>query len=166
MDEEEPIPYQYRWVAGADTAKQMGRAFLSHLHRRPLIWVAYLLILVLFGTIIFVGYEDYLSVGARIFGAVLFGMVPTLILIAALLTMVYQRTVRGARLRLFDGAELRSGFGEDAFVFSNPIASSRMAYRAVQRVDVEEPFVFVRYDGNPMTAIYPRELFPDEAHSA
>jgi hypothetical protein len=33
----------------------------------------------------------------------------------------------------------------------------------VAAITAEGPFVFVRYEGNPVIACYPRDLFPDDA---
>ena len=163
MDEEAPIPYQHRWVAPAGIPEAMARAYVRHLHRRPGLWVAYALFVVLFAAILFLGYDSSLSVGSRILGGLLFGWVPALILALAIRTMLYVRTVRGARLRVYEGAVLESGFGDEAFVFRNPMASGRTSYRAVTAITTQGPFVFVRYEGNPVIACYPRELFPDDA---
>jgi hypothetical protein len=71
--------------------------------------------------------------------------------------------VRSARVRVFPGAVLESGFGADALVLRNPLSESRVSYRAIKSVTPRGDFIFMRQHGVPMVGAFPRALFPDEA---
>lgn len=76
--------------------------------------------------------------------------------------MSSRQLARGAQLRRFDGAVLRSGFDDDEFVITTPVSTTRMSFATVRSIAVHGDFVVVRYHGNPITSIYARALFPDE----
>ena len=116
----------------------------------------------LFALLIMSGWKSG-SIGAQVFWALVFALVPTLILVVWAAAIGYRATVRGSRLRLFNGAVLESGFGEDEMVLRNPIASVRMAYTGIKSITARGGFVFMQQHGSPLFTVYPRELFPDEA---
>lgn len=93
----------------------------------------------------------------------MFALLPTLILAVWALAMSYLRMVRRSRWRLFNGAVLESGFGDGEMVFRNTLGSVRLSYKGVRSVTARGKFVFIQMHGVPVMAIYPRELFPDEA---
>ena len=157
----EDIAYDHRFVASADTRKMFARAFLGHVYRTRRLWIFYCLVLVLF-TVLLMG-DVSAATSGRLFWAIVFALVPTLIIAAWVSTVSYLKMVRGSRLRLFNGAVLESGFGESEMVFRNPIASVRMSYKGVKSVNTRGPFVFMQMHGSPVLAMYPRELFPDAA---
>lgn len=161
MDEE--ILYQHRYVATAGTVRAMARAFVDHLFRVRRTWLFLALVWVLFAGVFLLGMDSSYSLRTRLGWSVALGLVPTVVLVLALAALSYVRTIRSARTRVFDGAVLESGFGTDEFVFRNPVASSRTRYSVVRSIDVRGDHVFVRQHGVPLVAIYPRELFPDEA---
>lgn len=156
------IPYTHRFVANSDTAKTIARALQIYAHRLKGRWIFYSLILVLFSLLIMAGWRSG-SIGAQIFWAIVFALVPTAILAVWAAAIGYFATVRGSRLRLFDGAVLESGFGEEEMVLRNPIASARLAYAGIKSVTARGKFVFMQQHGVPLLSVYPRELFPDEA---
>lgn len=156
----EDIPFAYRFVAKADTQKRMARGSRVALRRRR--WVVCACSMVLFGTIINGGMKGSWSLGARIFWSGVYALVPTL-LIMILVTVTINVYSRRPNPRIFDGAVLESGFGEDEMVVRNPIASTRLAYAGIKSVTVRGNFVYMRYHGSQVVAGYPRELFPDEA---
>jgi len=158
----EEIPYTHRFVANSDTAKTIARARQLYAHRLKVRWIFYSLILVLFALLIMSGWRSG-SIGAQVFWALVFALVPTLILVVWAAAIGYLATVRGSRLRLFNGAVLESGFGEEEMVLRNPIASVRMAYTGIKSVTARGSFVFMQQHGAPLFTVYPRELFPDEA---
>ena len=157
----EDIAYNHRFVASSDTRKMFARAFLGHVYRTRRLWVFYSLVLVLF-TVLLMGDVSTTKSG-RLFWAIVFALLPTLIIAAWVSTVSYLKIVRGSRLRLFNGAVLESGFGESEMVFRNPIASVRMSYMGVKSVTARGTVVFMQMHGSPVLAMYPRELFPDVA---
>jgi hypothetical protein len=66
-------------------------------------------------------------------------------------------------VRVFPGAVLESGFGEDALVLRNPVSESRISYKAIRSVTPRGDFIFMRQHGVPLTSVFPRALFPREA---
>lgn len=158
----EDIPYTHRFVANSDTAKANARAFQFYAHRLRGRWIFYALILVLFALLIMGGWRSG-SIGAQVFWAIVFALVPTLIVAVCTAVISYLASVRGSRLKLFNGAVLESGFGEEEMVLRNPIASLRLAYIGIKSVTVRGNFVFMQLHGAPLLNVYPRELFPDEA---
>jgi hypothetical protein len=164
VEDAAPIPYQHRFVVQAGTAKAMARAFvryrLGQLHVR-LVFLGLWLVATL---LLFLSYDaDELSAGARLYGGLFYGLLFTLIVLAIGMALTYVATRRLGRGRITEGAVLETGFGDDAVVISRPGSSGRTAYSVIRAVDVRKGFVFVRFDGNPVTNIYPRELFPDDA---
>lgn len=159
----EDIPYTHRFVATSHTGKKIARAFLGRAHRMKRQWVVYSLFLVIFASIAISGMSESFSLWSRIFWAIVFALVPTLITVVLVVAISYFQMVRGTRVRLFNGAVLESGFGEDEMVIRNPIASGRMAYKGIKSVSVRGDFVFMKHHGLPLVVGYPRELFPDEA---
>lgn len=158
----EDIPYTHRFVANSDTAKTIARAIQFYAHRLKGRWIFYGLILVLFALLI-MGIWRSGSIGAQVFWAIVFALVPTTILAVWTAVISYLATVRGSRLRLFNGAVLESGFGDEEMVLRNPIASVRLAYIGIKSVTARGNFVFMQQHGAPFLNAYPRELFPDEA---
>lgn len=161
MDEE--IPYQYRYVATEATSREMARAFVDHLFRRRQAWLFLAAILLVFAAILLIGMDTSFSLGARIGWSLLFAVVPTVVLALAIALLSYVRTLKAARTRIFDGAVIESGFGSEELVLRNPVASSRIQYRAIRSVTARGHQVFLRQHGVPLVAVFPRSLFPDEA---
>jgi hypothetical protein len=158
----EEIPYTHRFVANSGTAGTIARAFQFYAHRLKGRWVCYALILLLFTLLLMSGVSSR-SVGAQFFRAIAFALVPTAILAVWTTAIGYLRMVRGSRLRLFNGAVLESGFGEEEMVLRNPIASVRLAYKGIKSITAQGNFVFMQQRGVPLLTVYPRDLFPDEA---
>lgn len=158
----EEIPYGHRFVVNSDTAKTIARAYQFYAHRLKGRWIFYGLILVLFALLFMAGWRSG-SIGARVFWAIVFALVPTTILAVWAAAIGYLATVRGSRLHLYNGAVLESGFGEKELVLRNPIASMRLAYIGIKSVTARGNFVFIQQNGSPLLSVYPRELFPDEA---
>jgi hypothetical protein len=163
MSTSEPIPYTYRFVASPDTGRKMARALIGHAHRMKRQWIFYSLILALFTLIIVTGMDSSYSLGKRLFWAIVFALVPTLLLAAFFSVLGYFRVARSAQVRVFPGAVLESGFGEDALVLRNPLSESRISYRAIRSITPRGDFIFMRQHGVPLTSVFPRALFPREA---
>lgn len=157
------IGYTHRFVASSDTSRKSARAFLGHALRTRRQWVFYLLVLALFTVVLMSGMDPRLGLGSQITWAAVFALLPTLIVAFSLVAISYVRMVRGSRLRLFEGAVLESGFGEDEMVFRNPIAAVRISFRGIKSLTARGDFVFMQQHGVPVVGIYPRELFPDDA---
>jgi heme/copper-type cytochrome/quinol oxidase subunit 4 len=157
------VPYTHRFVADSETGPKMARAFVGRAHRMKRQWIAYVLFLVLFTLLFLTGMDVRYSLQTRLVWAVMFALVPTLLLAVVISLLAYVRLIRGARIRVFPGAVLESGFGEDAMVLRNPVSEVRINYAAIKSVTPGGEFVFMRQLGLPLTSIYPRELFPDAA---
>jgi hypothetical protein len=157
------VPYTHRFVADSETGRQMARAFVGHAHRMKRQWMAYALFLALFALIFLVGMDVRLSLQTRLFWAVVFALVPTVLLAVLISLLGYVRLIRGARVRVFPGAVLESGFGEDALVLRNPVSEVRINYAAIKSVTRHGEFVFMRQLGVPLTSIFPQALFPEDA---
>jgi hypothetical protein len=163
MPTTEPIPYTYRFVAGPDTGRKMARALVGHAHRMKRQWIVYLVFWALFTVVIVTSRDSSSSLGTRLFWAVVFALIPTVMLAAFFSALGYFRMARSARVRVFPGAVLESGFGEDALVLRNPLSESRIRYQAIKSVTPRGDFIFMRQHGVPMVGAFPRALFPDEA---
>jgi hypothetical protein len=75
----------------------------------------------------------------------------------------YVVNCRNFRRTVPPGTVQRTGFGRDEFVTANALSSSRFSYRAVHSFDSHGGFVFIRFVGQPVMRVYPRELFPPDA---
>lgn len=159
----EQISFTERFVARADTPRRMARAFVRERHRSPALWILYLLVLLTFAALVLTGMDPSFGLGTRLVWAVVFALVPTAIVVAAVSVLAYVVTVRGARVRLFEGAVLESGFGAESFVLRNPVAESQISYRAIKSLRAHGEHVFLRQHGVAIISVYPRELFPDDA---
>ena len=107
--------------------------------------------------------DERFSLESRLAWALIFALAPTLVVAGCFAALGYVRTLRGARFRLYDGAVLRSGFGDGAMVLRNPLSTVRIRYEGIQSVTARGDVVFVRQQGVPLLGVYPRELFPDAA---
>lgn len=159
----ETIPYTHRFVANSDTNQKIARASLGNAHRLKSQWISYSLVLVPLTVLLMSSVGNSSSLGSRVSWAVAVALLPTILFAVLAGAISYFQMVRGSRLRLFKGAVLESGFGEDEMVYRNPIESDRIAYTAVKSVTARGEFVFLQYHGLPIVLSYPRELFPDEA---
>jgi hypothetical protein len=159
-----PIPFQHRYVVQAGTAKAMARAFVRYRLGQRNLRLVFLALWLVATLLLFLSYDpDELSTGARVYGGLFYGLLFTLIVLAVGMALTYVATHRLGRGRMTEGAVVESGFGDDAVVINRPGSSGRTDYSVIRAVDVRKAFVFVRFDGNPVTSIYPRELFPDDA---
>lgn len=163
MSTTEPIPYTYRFVARPDTGRKMARALIAHAHRMKRQWIFYSLILALFTLVIVSSMDSSYSLGKRLFWAIVFALVPTLLLAVFFSTLGFFRVARSAQVRVFPGAVLESGFGEDSLVLRNPMSENRIRYQAIKSVTPRGDFIFMRQHGVPLVSVYPRALFPAEA---
>ena len=159
---DEDVPYRYRLVATDRTRRELATAFLRWFATQPRTWLLVDLFWVFFALLLFSGMDDGHSVGARVFWSLVFALVPTVLLAVLLGTMIYVRTLRGARLRVYAGAVLETGFGERTLVLRNPVESSRQDYRTIRSVKAHRDHVFIRRVGPAPVAVWPRALFPDE----
>jgi hypothetical protein len=159
----EDIAFTHRFVAGPDTRRQMARAFVDHVQRMRRMRVIYLLCLSAFTVIMWTGLDDGLAPGARLSWSVAYALVPTLLAALLFAAAGYVSTLRGARMRLFPGAVIESGFGEDELVLRGPVSETRLSYRAVRSLVSRGEFVFLQQHGLAVVSIFPRALFPDEA---
>lgn len=159
----EDITFTHRFVAGPDTRRQMARAFVGHAQRMRSTVVVYLSCLTAFSVLMLTGMGAGFSLPTRLFWSVVYALVPTLAVAALISTVGYVRTLRGARIRLFPGAVIESGFGEDELVLRGPVSETRLNYRAVKSLVSRGEFVFLQQHGLAVVSIFPRALFPDEA---
>lgn len=95
----EDIAYDHRFVASADTRKMFARAFLGHVYRTRRLWIFYCLVLVLF-TVLLMG-DVSAATSGRLFWAIVFALVPTLIIAAWVSTVSYLKMVRGSEVAPF-----------------------------------------------------------------
>lgn len=158
----EVISYTHRFVADSGTRKKAARAFVGHAQRMRSVWVFYAFLLTLFAVILSSGMDAKFGLGTRAVWGLVYAILPTSVLAAFIAVVGYLRTFRGAKLRLFDGAVLESGFGEHEMVLRNPLAASRLSYRGVESITARGDFVFMRQHGIALVGVYPRELFPDD----
>lgn len=159
---DEDVPYRYRLVATDLTRRDLATAFLRWFATQPRTWLLVDLFWVFFALLLFSGMDDGYSVGARVVWSLVYALVPTVLLAVLLGAMVYVRTLRGARLRVYAGAVLESGFGEHTLVLRNPVESSRQDYRTIRSIKAHRDHVFIRRVGLAPVAVWPRALFPDE----
>jgi hypothetical protein len=159
----EDISYTHRFVANSDTGKRFARAILGRTHRMKRQWIAFSLVLVIFTLMLSSGLPWSVSLGSRIVWAAGFALVPTIIFAVLNTAMRYVQMVRTSKVRLYNGAILETGFGEEEMVVRTPTSSGRMAYRGMKSVTARGDFVFLKHHGLSIVAAYPRELFPDEA---
>ena len=159
----ESVAFTERFVADAGTARRLARAFVSERLRLRRIWILFGLVLLVMAAILILGMDPDFRLGVRVAWALIFATVPTTLLIAGFAALAYALTLRGARVRLFDGAVLESGFGANAMVLRGPLSESRIDYAAVTSATRHGDFVFLRQRGIPVVSVFPRELFPDDA---
>lgn len=159
----EEIQYTHRFVARPATGRKMAGAFVRHaltMRSQLLFFAGFLGLCFLMWMVLFD--EDSATLGARVLWATVLAAVATAALALLVAVISYVRTLSGARVRLFPGAVVESGFGEEEMLLRNPLVESRVSYRSVQSLRARGDFVFLRHRGAPVIAIYPRELFPDE----
>lgn len=160
---EEDVAYRYRFVATDRTRRDLARAFVRWLLVQPRIWLILDVFWMCTAVILFVGMDDQpFSTGTLVAASLLYALVPTTVLAALLGAIGYGSSVRGARIRVHDGAVLESGFGERTLVLRNPVESSRQGYRTIRSIKARGDHVFIRRVGLAPVAIWPRALFPDE----
>ncbi|HSE10353.1 MAG TPA: hypothetical protein VLB29_16950 [Nocardioidaceae bacterium] len=159
----EQIAYTNRFVASPSTGRSMARAFVRHgltMRSQVVFYAGFFALCVLMWMVLFD--EDSASLGARVFWASVLAGVTTLALAVLVAVLGYVRTVRGARITLFPGAVVESGFGDGQMLLRNPLAESKISYRSVRTIKARGDFVFLRHRASPIVAIYPRALFPDD----
>jgi hypothetical protein len=159
----ESVAFTERFVADPGTARRLASAFAAERLRNRRIWILFGLVLLVMAAILLLGMDPDFRLGARVAWALIVAIVPTTLLIAAFAALAYVLTLRGARVRLFDGAVLESGFGVNAMVLRGPLSESRIDYAAVRSLTRHGEFVFLRQRGVPVVSVFPRELFPDDA---
>ncbi len=163
----EDIPFANRFVAGPNTRRDVARASMSYSLHRKVLWVAPLVSVLPFSLLLFSGMDSEYSLSFRLFWAPIFALVPALLLAAMLTPLIailsYRITLKGSKARLYEGAVLETGFGEDEWVSRTPLAAARTSYRAIKGVSVRGQFVFLRIHGLAQAVMWPRELFPDPA---
>lgn len=161
----EEIAYTHRFVADSATGRKMALAFVRHsftMRSQLAFFAGFFLLDVLLWMLLF---DDSAGIGSQLFWAALFAAGTTAALATLTSVIAYVRVVRGARVRLFPGALLESGFGTEHMVLRNPLAESRVSYRSVRSLVARGDYVFLRHRGTPLVAVYPRELFPGEARA-
>ncbi len=89
----------------------------------------YVVLLMVFAVILGSGIDSRYGLGTRAVWGVVWATIPTSVLALLLASLVYLRTVRDAKFRLYDGAVVESGFGEHEMVLRNPLASLRLSIR-------------------------------------
>lgn len=159
----EDIPYTHRFVANSDTGKRFAIAILGRAHRMKRQWFSYSLVLVIFTMMLISGTRGSVGLGGRFVWSTVIALVPTLIVVVLVEAIRYRQMVRASNVRLFNGAVLETGFGEEEMVIRTPTSSGRMAYRGLKSVTARGDSVFLKHHGLSIVAAYPRELFPDEA---
>lgn len=160
---EEDVAYRYRFVATDRTRRDLARAFVGWLFTQPRIWLVLDVLWTCLAVILFLGMDaERFSTGTRVVWAAIYALVLTAAFAGLLGALGYVQTVRGARIRVHDGAVLESGFGEHTLVLRNPVESSRQDYRTIRSIKARGDHVFIRRVGLAPVAIWPRALFPDE----
>lgn len=160
---EEDVAYRYRFVATDRTRRDLARAFVGWLFAQPRIWLVLDVLWMCLGVILFLGMdEERFSTGTRVVWALVYALALTAVFAALLGALGYVQTVRGARIRVHDGAVLETGFGEHTLVLRNPVESSRQDYRTIRSIKVRGNHVFIRRVGVGPVAVWPRALFPDQ----
>ncbi|MDQ3028524.1 MAG: hypothetical protein M3R09_00530 [Actinomycetota bacterium] len=159
----EPIEYTNRYVADADKRRRFARAYVGYAHRPRGVWVFHAGVLMLFAMILGSGIDPRYGLGTRVAWGLVWATIPTSVIALCLAALVYLRALRDAKVRLYDGAVIESGFGEREMVSRSPRSSSRLNYQAIGSVTPRGDFVFLRLHGVALVSVYPRELFPDDA---
>jgi hypothetical protein len=161
----EDIAFTYESVATSATAEQMARAFLRLTMRRRRFRTFFGAIWILLGAYLAAyGYSGRdVTPLSRVVASMLVAGAFTLLPLLAVAALIYFGNRRNFGQTVRPGTAMRTGFGEDEFVTSNSLSSSRFSYRAVRSVEVVDRFVFIRYVGQPVVRCYPCELFPDDA---
>jgi hypothetical protein len=154
VPDSEPIPFQYAFTAGPTTISVLAWAWLGHFLRQRSTIVVYVLLVVAGATVL-------ATSSSFTIGTVLGAFVVALFPMAFVLVATYVRTRRTLTRVLGDGAVLQTGFGELALVTAGPTGSSQLNYSALTSIVSRGPAVFIRINGSPVTAIFPRELFPE-----
>ena len=158
---EEQIPYTHRFVATADSRSRLARAAVGQLNRSIRTWVFYSVAMVGFVVVTFSGMDPRFSVGVRILWSFIYGLVPMLFVVVVVMGVYYARCLRASQGRLSEGAVTETGFGDDAFVFRNPLESGRISFRSIRTVKRRRDVVFVHRQGMPVPSVWPGDLFPD-----
>lgn len=157
------IPFTFEATATAETPRRMARALLGLTLRRARFRITVLSLWPLTSLPFFMAYAgDGHSSTTRALGSLFWGGLLLLVVVLAVSVLVLLNA-RQFRRTLIPGTVQRTGFGEDEFVTSNALSSTRYSYRAVQSVEVHRGFVFVRFVGQPVLRVYPQSLFPPAA---
>jgi hypothetical protein len=158
----DPIALTEQYVVRADTARLMARAFVNERLRLRRTWIFFGLMYPLMTIFVLWGMDPRFRLVVRVAWALVFAIVPLAILMVGLAVLSYVLTMRAARLRLFEGAVLESGFSADALFFKGPLSESRIPYAAIVSVKRQGDFVFLRQIGINVVSVFPHELFPDD----
>jgi len=159
----EPIPFTERFVARADTARSMAKVFVADRLRTRRLLIFFGIYYVLMTIVIVGGLDADLELGARVFWALVYAVVPLALIIGAVVLIMYTATTRNVGKRITEGTVLESGFGTDALVLRSPLSESRITYASITTLKQRGDFVFLGQIGVPLSSGLPRELFPDTA---
>lgn len=167
MQEARPTaPYEYCVVADAETAPAMARAFLTHGWQPRRSWVLGVTVIFSIGFAYLAVTNRAASTGDRLIGSLLFFLLvlPIAASLWLLLMLIgYSVNLRNLRATTFAGAVLQTGFDDDSFISSNPLAANRYAYASVRSIVVHRGFVFLRLWGSTTIRTFPEQLIPPDA---
>ena len=161
--QDDDIPFTFEATATAETPGRMARALLGLRLRSTRFRITALSLWPLTSLPFFIAYAgDGHSSTARTFQSLFWGGFLLLVVVLAFSLLVLLNA-RNFRRTLMPGTVQRTGFGQDEFVTSNAVSSTRYSYRAVESVEAHRGFVFVRFVGQPVLRAYPQSLFPPDA---
>ncbi len=98
--------------------------------------------------------------GSNAASALLFAFVWTVLIVAAILTLLYLRARRRFARQLAPGLVLESEFGVNVVVLRGPETESRLTFSGLDRVQPSGDWVLLRQRRSRMTSCWPAALFP------
>ena len=150
---DEQIPFEFEFVVDDGYTRRISRAIVTTWVARTLTVFLAPALLVLLAVALFVVDQPIIAL-VLLAVAIVLGLLPLL---------VYLQTRRRLEKALPVGSVLRSGFGKDAFVISEPDATSTIRYTVFRSPRVRGEFIVLRQRLTRQDVFYPAQLFPESA---
>jgi hypothetical protein len=151
----------YTWTATSTSAREATRAFFRYVVERPRFYVGAAGYWVGLSALWYVVFDGDSTTWSRLFWAPIFGLVTTIVLFGAFISLLFALNLKRMRLRIQEGNIMESGFGEGVVRVRGPLSDRVLAASGIDWVRESGDWLLVRERGVPLIEVWPRALFPD-----
>jgi hypothetical protein len=152
----------HRWVATGDSARRAAAEFPKVLVRQRWWWGLVALVQVAYAGLFVLALDDQDSLAYRALWAVVFALVPTILIVMLVLGLSCVVNRRRFRQRMREGVVLEASIGERALNLRSPWAEHVLSFDGLSKVVSSGDWVFVKQKGVPLWGVWPAELFPPD----